>query len=83
MEDTKSHEMVYHSCTDVRGALHGIPLNAQYPALGLVDRRRLNARKNNTTYCYDFPLVSFPSNSHKKAAYAESYVEFYLPVISL
>lgn len=57
VEDTKSHEMVYHSCTDVRGPLHGIPLNAQYPALGLVDRRRLNARKNNTTYCYDFPLA--------------------------
>jgi hypothetical protein len=33
-------------------------VNAQYQPLGVLDRKRLVARRSNTTYCYDFPLVS-------------------------
>lgn len=57
LEDTSTHRVVYHS-SSVLGPLHGIPVNAQYQPLGVLDRRRLLARKSNTTYCYDFPLVS-------------------------
>ncbi|MBA0551193.1 hypothetical protein Golob_022088, partial [Gossypium lobatum] len=56
LEDTSKHRVVYHSLS-VRGPLHGVPVNAQYQALGVLDRKRLLARKNNTTYCYDFPLA--------------------------
>lgn len=51
------HKVVYHSVS-VRGPLHGVPVNAHYQPLGVLDRKRLVARRNNTTYCYDFPLVS-------------------------
>lgn len=37
--------------------LHGMPLSTQYKALDSVDIKRLAARRQNTTYCYDFPLV--------------------------
>lgn len=57
LEDTSKHRVVYHSLS-VRGPLHGVPVNAHYQTLGVLDRKRLLARKNNTTYCYDFPLVS-------------------------
>lgn len=40
-----------------KGGLHGKPLSAPYPALHSVERRRLAARRNNTTYCYDFLMV--------------------------
>lgn len=40
-----------------KGGLHGKPLAAPYPALHSVERRRLGARRNNTTYCYDFLMV--------------------------
>ncbi|PPD85132.1 hypothetical protein GOBAR_DD17929 [Gossypium barbadense] len=56
LEDTSKHRVVYHSLS-VRGPLHGVPVNAQYQALAVLDRKRLLARKNNTTYCYDFPLA--------------------------
>ncbi|XP_010916915.1 acetyl-CoA carboxylase 1 [Elaeis guineensis] len=56
-EDSKSHELVYHSATSVSGPLHGVPLTARYQPLSIIDRKRLAARKNNTTYCYDFPLA--------------------------
>ncbi|XP_048332325.1 acetyl-CoA carboxylase 1 [Ziziphus jujuba] len=56
LEDTNQHKVVYHSIS-VRGPLHGIAVNAQYQPLGVLDRKRLVARKNNTTYCYDFPLA--------------------------
>lgn len=39
------------------GPLHGMPLTALYQPLGPIDQKRLAARKANTTYCYDFPLV--------------------------
>ncbi|XP_008803739.1 acetyl-CoA carboxylase 1-like [Phoenix dactylifera] len=58
VEDSKSHELVYyHSATSVSGPLHGVPLTARYQPLSVIDRKRLAARKNNTTYCYDFPLA--------------------------
>ncbi|CAL9059059.1 acetyl-CoA carboxylase 1 [Musa acuminata AAA Group] len=57
VENINSHEMVYHSITPANGPLHGVPLNAQYSPLGFIDQKRLVARKNNTTYCYDFPLA--------------------------
>lgn len=49
--------MVYHSVSGL-GPLHGVPVNIQYQPLGVLDRKRLSARRSNTTYCYDFPLVS-------------------------
>ncbi|XVF36762.1 hypothetical protein REPUB_Repub19eG0086300 [Reevesia pubescens] len=56
LEDPSKHRVVYHSLS-VRGPLHGVPVNAHYQPLGVLDRKRLLARKNNTTYCYDFPLA--------------------------
>ncbi|KAI0495328.1 hypothetical protein KFK09_025478 [Dendrobium nobile] len=57
VEDSKTHEVVYHSASSLSGPLHGVPLSALYQPLGVIDRRRLSARRNNTTYCYDFPLA--------------------------
>lgn len=56
LEDASTHTVVYHSISQ-QGPLHGVPVNAQYAPLGVLDRRRLLARKSNTTYCYDFPLA--------------------------
>ncbi|TXG52858.1 hypothetical protein EZV62_022027 [Acer yangbiense] len=56
LEDTSKHRVVYHSIS-TQGPLHGIEVNAQYLSLGVLDRKRLLARKSNTTYCYDFPLA--------------------------
>ncbi|GLU16226.1 hypothetical protein SLE2022_326700 [Rubroshorea leprosula] len=56
LDDTSKHRVVYHSIT-TKGPLHGMPVNAYYQPLGALDRKRLLARKNNTTYCYDFPLA--------------------------
>ncbi|GAA0139911.1 hypothetical protein LIER_01367 [Lithospermum erythrorhizon] len=56
VEDENLHKVVYHSTTG-RGPLHSVPVHAQYQSLGVLDKKRLLARKNNTTYCYDFPLV--------------------------
>lgn len=57
LEDTNTHKVVYSSVT-AKGPLHGVPVNEIYRPLGVIDRKRLAARKTNTTYCYDFPLVS-------------------------
>ncbi|GFY96498.1 acetyl-CoA carboxylase 1 [Actinidia rufa] len=56
LEDTSKQRVIYHS-TSVHTRLHGVPVNAQYQPLGALDRKRLLARKSNTTYCYDFPLA--------------------------
>lgn len=56
LEDAIEHKLVYHG-TSSSGPLHGVPLNAPFQPLGLVDQKRLFARKSNTTYCYDFALV--------------------------
>ncbi|TYI83372.1 hypothetical protein E1A91_D05G289300v1 [Gossypium mustelinum] len=56
LENTSKYQAVYHSLS-VRGPLHGVPVNAHYQPLGVLDRKRLLARKNGTTYCYDFPLA--------------------------
>ncbi|XP_038715965.1 acetyl-CoA carboxylase 1-like [Tripterygium wilfordii] len=56
LEDTSKNKVVYHSVS-VQGPLHGVAVNAQYQPLGVLDRKRLLARKSNTTYCYDFPLA--------------------------
>ncbi|KAK4274088.1 hypothetical protein QN277_017370 [Acacia crassicarpa] len=56
LEDTSTHKVIYSSVT-VKGPLHGVPVNENYRPLGAIDRKRLVARKNNTTYCYDFPLA--------------------------
>lgn len=58
MEDANKYEIVYHCPLSVTGPLHGIPVAARHQSLGPVERKRLIARRNNTTYCYDFPLVS-------------------------
>lgn len=62
MEDSTHHKVVYHSVSET-GPLHGVPVNASYQPLGVLDRKRLLARKSNTTYCYDFPLVNFNSRN--------------------
>lgn len=56
VEDSTEHEVVYHS-TSGKGPLHRLSVNASYQPLGVLDRKRLLARKSNTTYCYDFPLA--------------------------
>lgn len=56
LEETKTHRAVYHSVSGL-GPLHGVAVNTQYQSLGVLDRKRLLARKSNTTYCYDFPLA--------------------------
>ncbi|ERM94222.1 hypothetical protein AMTR_s00010p00206450 [Amborella trichopoda] len=57
LEDTNRHEVVYHSKLSTSAPVHGIPLSGRYQPLGTIDRKRLSARKSNTTYCYDFPLA--------------------------
>ncbi|CAL9762722.1 unnamed protein product [Musa acuminata subsp. burmannicoides] len=64
--------MVYHSATHVNGPLLGIPSNSQYQPLGSIDKKRLAARKNNTTYCYDFPLAFETALRRSWASYASS-----------
>ncbi|KAJ9167051.1 hypothetical protein P3X46_021733 [Hevea brasiliensis] len=56
LEDTCKRGVVYHSIS-VHGPLHGVMVNAVYQPLGVLDRKRLLARRSNTTYCYDFPLA--------------------------
>ncbi|XP_031273028.1 acetyl-CoA carboxylase 1-like [Pistacia vera] len=56
LEDTSKHRVVYHSIS-ARDPLHGVEVNAQYKSLGILDQKRLVARKSSTTYCYDFPLA--------------------------
>lgn len=56
-EDTGNQEVVYHSTFSKLGPLHGSAVTQRYQPLGLLDRKRLLARKSNTTYCYDFPLA--------------------------
>ncbi|GLT74451.1 hypothetical protein SLA2020_462490 [Shorea laevis] len=56
LDDTSKHRVVYHSIS-TKGPLHGMPVNTYYQPLGALDRKRLLARKNNSTYCYDFPLA--------------------------
>ncbi|CAA2994471.1 acetyl- carboxylase 1-like [Olea europaea subsp. europaea] len=56
VEDASKQSVVYHS-TSGQGPLHGLPVNAQYKPLGILDQKRLVARKSSTTYCYDFPLA--------------------------
>ncbi|KAL8514106.1 hypothetical protein ACS0TY_013288 [Phlomoides rotata] len=56
VEDSSKDRVVYSSISG-QGPLHGLPVNAQYKPLGVLDQKRLLARKSNTTYCYDFPLA--------------------------
>lgn len=56
LEDRIRHEMVYHSVS-VRGPLHGVHVKAPYHPLGVIARKRLQAMRSSTTYCYDFPLA--------------------------
>ncbi|KAI3757396.1 hypothetical protein L6452_04933 [Arctium lappa] len=56
LEDTGKHKVVYHA-TSTPGPLHGLPVNTPFQPLGLLDQKRLLARKSNTTYCYDFGLA--------------------------
>ncbi|XP_062145774.1 acetyl-CoA carboxylase 1-like isoform X2 [Alnus glutinosa] len=57
LEDTSTHKVVVYRSVSGVGLLHGVPVNAQYQPLGVLDRKRLVARRSNTTYCYDFPLA--------------------------
>uniref|UniRef100_A0A0D6R0K3 Uncharacterized protein n=1 Tax=Araucaria cunninghamii TaxID=56994 RepID=A0A0D6R0K3_ARACU len=64
VEDTSKHEMVYLSPLSIMGPLHGVSVSAWHQSLNIVERKRLIARRNNTTYCYDFPLVFETSLEH-------------------
>ncbi|EPS68705.1 hypothetical protein M569_06062, partial [Genlisea aurea] len=55
-EGTVKGSLVYDS-TPRPCPLHGLPVNVPYRTLGSLDRKRLQARKSNTVYCYDFPLA--------------------------
>lgn len=57
LEDSGKHKVVYHATTSTPGPLHGVPVNTPFQPLGLLDQKRLLARKSNTTYCYDFGLA--------------------------
>ncbi|KAJ4950118.1 hypothetical protein NE237_026950 [Protea cynaroides] len=57
VEDSSKHQVVYHSVSSVLGPFHGMPVAGRYQPLGVLDRKRLLARKISTTYCYDFPLA--------------------------
>ncbi|KAJ7959050.1 Acetyl CoA carboxylase [Quillaja saponaria] len=72
MEDTCTHRVVYNSVT-VRSPLHGEPVNAPYPPLGDIAKRRLLARKSNTTYCYDFPLAFETALQQSWASYSSAF----------
>ncbi|KAL2249829.1 acetyl-CoA carboxylase 1-like isoform X1 [Sesamum indicum] len=54
--ENSSNEIVYSSISG-EAPLHGLLVNAQYKPLGVLEQKRLLARKSNTTYCYDFPLA--------------------------
>lgn len=58
VEDPSTHQFTYHSATAMAGPLHGVALNEPYKPLDAIDLKRYAARKNETTYCYDFPLVT-------------------------
>nr|AHI94840.1 acetyl-coenzyme A carboxylase [Eleusine indica] len=57
VEDPSTHQLIYHSATPTAGPLHGVALNEPYKPLDAIDLKRYSARKNETTYCYDFPLA--------------------------
>ncbi|KAG2549530.1 hypothetical protein PVAP13_9KG357200 [Panicum virgatum] len=57
VEDPSTHQLIYHSATATAGPLHGVALNEPYKPLDAIDLKRYAARKNETTYCYDFPLA--------------------------
>ncbi|CAM8936060.1 unnamed protein product [Rhodiola kirilowii] len=56
LEDASKTGGLYRSVLS-HGPLHGVPVNAQYQSLSILDQKRLVARKSSTTYCYDFPLA--------------------------
>nr|ASZ00207.1 acetyl-CoA carboxylase 2 [Geranium maderense] len=56
IEDTNTHKVIYHSISAI-SPLHGVPIAERHQSLGLLDQKRRVARKNHTTYCYDFPLA--------------------------
>ncbi|KAL5230766.1 hypothetical protein ABZP36_029542 [Zizania latifolia] len=57
MEDSDTCQLSYHSTTPTPGPLHGVALHEPYKPLDAIDLKRYSARKNETTYCYDFPLA--------------------------
>ncbi|KAG8091440.1 hypothetical protein GUJ93_ZPchr0012g20998 [Zizania palustris] len=57
VEDSDTHQLAYHSVTSTPGPLHGMALHQPYKPLDAIDLKRYSARKNETTYCYDFPLA--------------------------
>ncbi|XP_015697314.2 acetyl-CoA carboxylase 1 [Oryza brachyantha] len=57
VEDSNTYQILYNSATPSPGPLHGIALHEPYKPLDAIDLKRYSARKNETTYCYDFPLA--------------------------
>ncbi|MCO5565015.1 hypothetical protein L7F22_018685 [Adiantum nelumboides] len=56
--DADNKSLVYSSPKAYpQGPLHGVSLDSYHKPLDVVERKRLVARRNNTTYCYDFPLL--------------------------
>lgn len=56
-EDPNIHQLFYRSATPTAGPLDGVALHEPYKPLDAIDLKRYAARKNETTYCYDFPLA--------------------------
>lgn len=57
VEDPNIHQLFYRSATPTAGPLDGVALHEPYKPLDAIDLKRYAARKNETTYCYDFPLA--------------------------
>uniref|UniRef100_A0A0E0B9J6 Uncharacterized protein n=1 Tax=Oryza glumipatula TaxID=40148 RepID=A0A0E0B9J6_9ORYZ len=54
-EDPNTHKIVYHTVASTPGPLHGVALHEPHKPFDAIDLKRYSARKNGTTYCYDFP----------------------------
>jgi len=82
VEDPSTHQLIYHSATATAGPLHGVALYEPYKPLDAIDLKRYAARKNETTYCYDFPLVTcwqplvFPNICYGMLKQINSYHEY-------
>ncbi|KAL3514074.1 hypothetical protein ACH5RR_026791 [Cinchona calisaya] len=70
LQNTKE---VYHKISE-NGPLHDVPVNASYQPLGVLDWKRLLARKSNTTYCYDFPLVNMAFEAALNKAWSSQHL---------
>lgn len=58
--ESRNQPLLYesvHAKSEGPGPLSGVPVNAPYAPLEILQQKRLAARRHRTTYCYDFPSV--------------------------